>query len=221
MGDYVDAINLSDKRFDPDSLTIEYRSKMGRLCQEQTEEAIEILEPIKDRIIGLGVGNHEAYVQKHYHFDVMYRLCGVLNVKYLGWTSITRVRITREVKAEHHPSYVINIFAEHSHIAGRKKGGKINSIEDRSNDFDCDIYLRGHSHDKVCTTKTLLYMPKEGGLYLREKKRVYAICPSYYNAYKEGTVSYAEVAGYSPTSTGVVKIIIEVKHDGIDYHISQ
>ena len=110
MGDYVDAINLSDKRFDPDSLTIEYRNKMGRLVQEQTDEAIDILKPVRDRIIGLGIGNHESYVGRHYHFDIMYRLCGVLNVKYLGWSAITRLRISR-ITGDHNSSHIINIFS--------------------------------------------------------------------------------------------------------------
>ena len=216
LGDYIDAINITDKRFDPDCVGAEFRDVLGRLAQAQTQKAVELLIPLKDKIIGLGIGNHEMTIAKRYHYDVMVDLCGKLGVKYLGWTSITRLRIERPDKHAH----VISLFAEHTHWGGRKKGSKLNRAEDRSNDFDCDIFLSGHSHDKVCDTKTQIYVPTSGELKMREKKKVYCICPSFYNAYEEGSISYAEVAGYSPTSTGVVRIDITVSHEkGIDYHL--
>lgn len=221
MGDYIDAINLSDPRFDPSLLSD--KITLSRLAQDQCEECVSILKPIAHRIIGLGVGNHELTIAKRYHFDAMYQICGQLKVKYLGWSSLTRVRISRTVKSEeHHPSNVITVFAEHSLAAGRKKGSKVNALEDRSNDIEADIYLRGHSHDKLATTKVQLYLPKVGQLRLGVKKRVYAICPSFYNAYPEGAMTYGEIAGYPPTSTGSIRIDIEIKSDNtVDYHLFQ
>jgi len=219
MGDLIDAINISDKRFSPDEIHPEYYGKLSRLVQEQVDTCVGLLEPIRDKIIGLAIGNHELHITKSYHYDVMTELCGRLQVKYLGWTSITRFRVT---KLKHSTSRVVTIFAEHSLVGGKKKGNKINSLEDRSNDFDCDVYIRGHSHDKIATTKTQLYVPRTGKLSIQERKRVYSICPSYFKSYREGSMSYAEVAGYSPTSTGVVRIDLNFDNKmGLDYHIWQ
>lgn len=217
MGDYMDCINLSDARFDMSQIPAPYREKkdfLSRLAQYQVEDAIDLLRPVKDRIIGLGIGNHELAMKKAYHYDPMYDLCGKLDAHYLGWTSITRLNIKRGRAIN-----TIRIFAEHSNFGGRKKGGKVNRLEDRANDFEADIYLMGHSHDKLATTKTLLTVPSRGKLKLREKKRAFAICPSFFNAYMIGEITYAEVKGYSPTTTGVVRIDIEIKDDRVDYHV--
>lgn len=206
MGDYMDCINLSDPRFDMNQVPAPYREKkdfMSRLAQYQVEDTVKLLMPIKDRIIGLGLGNHELAIAKHYHYDPMYELCGQLKAKFLGWSSFTRFTIDRGRAV-----LTIKIFAEHSNFGGRKKGGKVNRMEDRSNDFGADIYLAGHSHDKLATTKTLLTIPSRGELKLLVRKRAYAICPSFYNAYKEGEMTYAEIQGYSPTTTGFVGAIL-------------
>ncbi len=224
LGDYIDAINLSDPRFTMEGLEANYRDHLSHLVQRQADDVISLLKPLakQHKIIGLALGNHEFASCKHYHYDPMIQICGTLKVKYLGWCAFTRLRITRKVNTKYKsPVYTCIIFTEHSRIAGRLKGGKINSLEARSNDFDADILIRAHSHEKICTTKTRLYMQKEGELKLREKKMVYVICPSYYNAYKEETISYAEMASYPPTSTGVIKIEIQLKPDGLDYHLFQ
>ncbi len=223
MGDYCDCINLSDPRFDPSEIAEHYKDQQGYLCrlaQTQAEECIELLKPIRHKIIGLGIGNHELAVQKRYHYDMMYRICGALDVRYLGWSSMTRFRIKRAAKYRS-GSRVVTIFAEHGLQAGRKKGGKINSLEDRSNDMEADIYLRGHSHDKVATTKVQLHLPKEGRLRLEVKKRVYAICPSYFVTYKQDAITYGEIKGYPPTATGVIKIEIDTAADRLNFHIWQ
>jgi len=227
LGDYCDLINLSDSRFDPtmiaDSIS-DQKNYLCRMAQNQAEECIELFTPIKDRIIGLGEGNHEFAIQKHYHYDIMYRICGALDVRYLGWSSLTRLRMKRKSNYKN-SSYIVNIFCEHGSQAGRKKGGKVNSLEDRSNDIEADIYLRGHSHDKLATTKVQLYMPKQGVPALAVKKRVYAICPSFFQTYTKDAITYGEMKGYPPTSTGIVRIDIKLRKsqgkDKLDYHIYQ
>lgn len=222
MGDYIDSVNYTDPRFNPRSLPdgVDIREYLNDMARHQSNEFIDIMRPIKHKIIGLGIGNHEMTIQKRYHQDVMINMCGALQVKYLGWSSFTRLRI--KAKGNRRWSRMLILFSEHSRAAGKKKGGKINALEDRSNDFEADIYLRGHSHDKLATTKVQLHMPKTGQLCLRVKKRVYAICPSYFNSYREGMITYGEVSGYPPTTTGVVRIDIDITNDGgVNYHLWQ
>jgi len=221
VGDYIDAVNISDPRFSPSMLpeVDDLRSYLCSITHRQCDEFIDLMRPIakQDKIIGLGIGNHELTLSKKYHDDVMVRICGQLCTKYLGWASLTRLRF-EYAKGQ---SRSITVFMEHSLKVGRKKGAKLNYIEDKSNDFDAEIFIMGHSHDKIATTKTQLYIPKTGDLKLKTKKRVYAVCPSFYNTYEEGCMTYAEISGYSPTSTGVVRIDIQLKDDEIDYHLFQ
>ena len=224
-GDYVEGINISDyKRFDPDMVASEYKDVLGRIVQHQVDDMVNILKPVRDRIIGLSWGNHERTVLSRYHYDVMMSLCGKLDVRCLGWASITRLKLIRPHKGGV-ASQVVHIFMEHGSGGGKKKGGKVNRLEDRSNDFDADIFIMAHTHDKIATTKSQLYVPRQGEMSLRERKRVYCICPSYYNTYRLGDMSYGERSGYSPTSTGVVRIDIIMKHsrtlDYLDYNLYQ
>ena len=221
VGDYIDAVNTSDPRFAASMLpdVENLREYLCRMTTSQADEFINLMMPLAEqgKIIGLGIGNHELTLSKKYHEDIMYRICGRLNARYLGWASLTRLRFDfAGARAR-----VITLYMEHSLKAGRKKGSKLNYIEDKSNDFDADIFVMGHSHDKIATTKTQLYVPKTGQLKLATKKRVYAVCPSFYNSYEEGCMSYAEIAGFSPTSTGVVRIDVQIKDDEIDYHLWQ
>lgn len=221
VGDYIDAVNISDPRFSPSQLpeVDDLREYLCNITKRQAQEFVDLMMPLskQGKIIGLGIGNHELTLSKKYHEDIMYQICGGLNVKYLGWSSLTRLRF-EFAKGQ---TRSVTIYMEHSLKAGRRKGSKVNYIEDKSNDFDADIFIMGHSHDKIATTKTQLYIPKLGDLKLKTKKRVYAVCPSFYNSYQEDCMTYAEIAGYSPTSTGVVRIDIQLKDTEIDYHIFQ
>lgn len=208
LGDYCELISYRDmKRFDPQNIDKRFMvSDLQGHLTKQIDRVSNILMPIANRCIGLCDGNHEYDALRNYDCEATARLCQNLNTKHLGWTSLTRIKFRR---TQGKVSRVIMLLAEHSNVGGRKKGNKINRIEDRVGDFsNVDIILWGHSHDKVASKKTQLYMPKKGKMILLERTIVCAIVPSYYNTYIVGSTSYGERRGYSPTSTGV--LLIEV-----------
>ena len=67
MGDYVNAINYSDKRFDPEDMRDP--TKLKDLVADQEKTIIKLFKPIRKQCIGMLGGNHEETVLKKYHRD--------------------------------------------------------------------------------------------------------------------------------------------------------
>jgi|GEM_PF-971460 len=226
LGDYVEAITPRDlRRFAASNVCPDFAiDDLEEIAQRQIDDFVKMTRPIASRCIGLADGNHEFTYLKEHDRNITKAICKALKVKHLCWTSITRLKFTRGNKE----SRVINVLTEHSNVAGRKKGNKVNRIEDRLNDWhDIDIIIWGHSHDKVATSKTQLYMPRRGRLCLKARKIICVICPSFYKTYEVGTTSYGERAGYPPVTTGMALIEIRPfvgnKNEGArcEMHVSQ
>jgi predicted phosphodiesterase len=211
LGDYTDNITYRDmRRFQPANISREY--KIGDLqnwCEKITTDVAKILRPIAGRCIGLAQGNHEFDADRNYDHDSTQSLCDKLGVKNLGWTCLTRLVFNRVGAVQKNQTRTLILLTEHSNVAGRKKGGKVNRIEDRASDFEFDIILWGHSHDKVGSKKTRLFLPSRGKLEIKAHEMVFGIVPSFLRTYEVGTTSYGERAGYSPTSLGIVLITIK------------
>lgn len=210
LGDYCENITYRDmRRFQPTNIDRNYTIKdLANWITTTTDDLTKILKPIAHRCIGLSQGNHEFDALRNYDHDATQRLCDNLGAKNMGWSCLTRLLFERKQVGERKPRLVLTLLTEHSNVAGRKKGNKINRIEDRAGDFEFDICLWGHSHDKVATKKTRLFIPKSGFLQLHTHEMVFGIVPSFLRTYEIGTTSYGERAGYSPTSLGIIVITI-------------
>ena len=80
-GDYIEAINFADKRFDPKSIDPCYDIKdISRLVQIQIEDMVSYLKPIADKCLGICVGNHEETIRLSYYYDVGDRMSKALAV---------------------------------------------------------------------------------------------------------------------------------------------
>jgi len=211
LGDYTENITYRDiRRFQPANIDRDYKiSDLQDWTTRCTDDLSKILRPIADRCIGLAQGNHEFDALRNYDHDSTQRLADNLGVKNMGWTCLTRLVFTRLSKGGPLPKLHLTLLTEHSNVTGRKKGNKINRIEDRVSDFAFDIILWGHSHDKVASKKTRLSLTEKGRLKLTTQEIIFGIVPSFLRTYEIGTTSYGERAGYSPTSLGIVLITIK------------
>ena len=88
MGDYVDAINYLDPRFDSRQVNSRYilgddkTLSLENMIQRQVSDFLRIVTPIKDKIIGIISGNHEETVRKYHHWDITQHLAYELGVPY-------------------------------------------------------------------------------------------------------------------------------------------
>jgi predicted phosphodiesterase len=206
MGDYVDSINYSDKRFDPKST--DYLSELDDISEAQIRELVKIFSPIKDRCLGLLGGNHEEKIRLRYHRDILSDICRRLNVDNLTYSMMMRVYFKRSTGRGASKNVVI--FAHHGHGGGRAVSGKLNMVLSKAKSYDADIYLVGHCHLKANLDGERICMSHgrgEGRIY--SKKQLFATTGSFMKSLGDGYSPYSEVAGYEPIPTGVIKITIE------------
>lgn len=218
MGDYLDCINYTDKRFDPDIIAKPYINRLANCIPLQIKELAKILDPIKNKCLGLHRGNHEEKIRLQHQYDVVYELCRTWNfeVPDLQDSAITRLRFQKEGKGKQ-PSYAFDIFSTHGNVGGRKGGAKVNRLEDMIGYIDADIYLIAHSHTKLTSSRAVLFV--DNNLNLRHKKRILAVTGCFLNGYTQGVSNYVEKWNYPPTSTGCIKLMFNPrKHD---VHISE
>lgn len=74
-----------------DSLTNVYEETMPPSAQ--IEKAVELLSPVKDRILGAVGGNHEARSRKAVDLDPMYTIMCILGVQHLYRTNFAMLRL--------------------------------------------------------------------------------------------------------------------------------
>jgi len=218
MGDYIDAINYLDPRFDSRQVDPRYVIKLRGKDKEQTfcledmvhrqaDDFINYVNPIKDKCLGLITGNHEETVRKFHHIDVTNAIAYALGVPYLGYTAFLKVNIERRSgKGGSRLSYVF--YLSHGYGASRKSGAKINRIEDACHFFDCDVVLMAHEHKKLYTTVTKLGINESANPSLQYKKTVGVMTGCFLKGYIRDSQNYVEKAGFSPTDIGTAKIMI-------------
>ncbi len=217
MGDYIEAINYSDPRFDIKSVSRKYRDtgNIDMMVQLQIENISKIFEPIKDKCLGLHRGNHEETIRKFYHYDVIYELWKRLKVRPLYDVAITRLQFTAKEKSTWTNSF--DIFSTHGNVGGRKSGGKVNRLEDLMAGFESDVYLMGHAHIKAVTTTNRLYIDQAGNL--KSKKKIGAITGSFLRGYNLQETSYVEKGTYPASDLGTIKILINPRKDEMNVNL--
>jgi len=185
MGDYFDCVIPKDPRFDP--------SEEYNLIDENYEVIKKLFEPIKQKILCLLIGNHEYHLVSDGYANLAQRLATELGTAYGGFSCFLRL----ETKEK--PNKRLVFYLHHGWFSGRKRGSKINNLEDMMRDYEADVYLAGHSHDLFATRRVRLS-------FNGARKIVFANTGSFLETSTWGTTGYGERAGFPPQKLGVVKL---------------
>lgn len=118
---------------------------------DQIVELVTLLQPIKEKIIGITIGNHENRVYRNDGIDIMRLACRELGVedKYNPEGILIFLRFG---KANPHGRHVDNqrrlftIYLTHGSGGGRKEGAKAMRLAELAGIVDADIYIRSHVH---------------------------------------------------------------------------
>lgn len=119
---------------------------------KQIEAAVELLKPIKEKIIGATTGNHEQRIYRTDGIDTMRLVCRELGIeeKYAPDGMLIFLRFgTRADRGHHvdkHPRQWYTIYATHGSGGGRKEGAKAIRLADMAAIVDADVYLHAHTH---------------------------------------------------------------------------
>ena len=187
LGDLFESAIINSKG-DP------YKSKS---LDEEVSLAISLLEPIRDKIIGIVSGNHSRRISRAVGLDVLYNLSRELGLedKYSPDFLVLKVSL---------PKTAWYVALHHGVGDGRLKGSKINNLHRMGNVFpNADIILMGHTHDFIMTVDKKYIIDKKHES-VRVHKTYYINIPSLAMEYE----GYASAYAYQPAITGTIEIYL-------------
>lgn len=221
MGDYDDMLSASERKvinsFDIHTTT---GKDLEKLFKTRIDDLYKEIEFMKGNLIGLVEGNHFADLSSG--ITTTQRLCDKLECKYLGASSIIRLRFIKSNETKCRSS--LDMFVHHGRGASRTAGGSLNSVEQMCRVAEADIYLMGHDHQKTVTFINRLKLT-HGIPTFTNRKILLGRTGSFLKGYVEDKPSYVVDALYSPTDLGTLKIELIPKRNNddkryIDIHAS-
>jgi predicted phosphodiesterase len=201
IGDLLDSIITKDiKRYEKHSDD----SVSDAVIDEQVNGMSEILMPYRDKIIGLGRGNHESTIRKYCGTDPMARLCEKLECTYLGYSGLIKLILSENGTR----SRTVIIRWHHGWGGGsRTQGADLTKYSKDTMHWDADIFLYGHVHRKQSDS-----VPRIGlaGTKIISKPKLIGICGTFLKTYSDTIEStYSEEKGYPPVEIGGIKVNIK------------
>lgn len=115
---------------------------------DELRVCVELFGPIKDKVLCVLRGNHEARHYKTNGIDITELMCRQLGIedRYSPTTALVFLRFGALNKKQHSRKVLYTMYVSHGNGGGRKEGGKIQRLVDCSTIVDADIYCVGHTH---------------------------------------------------------------------------
>lgn len=163
---------------------------------DQKKEAIRMLLMIRDRIICMNGGNHEARSKKEAGLDVTEEIADGLGVPYNENENFIKLSFgkTKNTKRQ-----VYGIYLTHGSGGGKKPGGLLNNLEDLSKNILADVYILGHGHKRL-GHKAVLRVPDMRNNKITETVQLYVAAAAWlnYGGYAAQKMYRPQVRGAHP-----------------------
>ena len=156
--EYIEYIRDNDNVFtilNGDLMDAAIKSSIGDIYganlqpMQQLEQCVKIFEPIKEKILLVLHGNHEARIYRTDGLDMTQLMCNQLMIadRYSPESALLFVRFGRsKVPGRHGRAVLYSIYCVHGSGGGRMEGGKINRLMQLGSIVDADIYVHSHTH---------------------------------------------------------------------------
>lgn len=193
-GDLLDCVIASDaKRYRKTADA----SEGDDIIDQQINKMHTWLKPHQSRIIGLGTGNHEDVITKRCSTNPTKRLCQMLDVPFLGYSSLVRL-VFRESDGR---GRTVIIRQHHGWGGGsRTQGADLTKYSKDVTHWQADVYLYSHVHrlqsDRI---------PRLGlvGNKLVAKSKLIGLTGTFLKTYSDTSdPTYSEIKGYPPVEVG-------------------
>lgn len=197
LGDLLECI-IKDNKGDPNT---QYLTP-----QEQLYEVVELLKPIRHKILGITTGNHEERIYKVTSFDISYDLAKHLDLlDYYDKTALYIFVSFGKNNRRENKRHTLRIYAKHNASGSLKMGSTVRVLEDMANIVDADIYLGAHTHTPMAFVK-----PYKIGFVRSKtiKKRTKAFANGGADL---DYVEYAETKSYEPKCIAFVSIVVKIQ----------
>lgn len=187
-----------------------YRETMT--MEEQQELLIELLEPIKDKILVMTQGNHEYRTDLLAGIDPLRyvaRSLGVLQKgRYTDNSYLLTLKFGRR-NGEPNVSNVYTIYGIHGSGGGKRIGSTANVMEDMGHIVaNADLYIHSHTHSVVNFTDCIY-------VYNIVSKKLDKVVRTFYNTNSFVNYGgYAERKGYKPSDLTPSTIVITFTRNG-------
>ncbi len=168
---------------------------------EQIIKLCELLEPIKDKILVIHSGNHEARTLKEDGLEIIRIVAKQLGIedRYSDTWWYLYLSLGYGEKAR---PVMYTITGVHGYGGGRKSGGKINNLVEMSDKVIADIYIMSHTHTPIMTRNTI-FVPDYQHRSLVKKDKYYLMTNSFLEY-----GGYGELLGYTPSTTEHQEMIL-------------
>lgn len=121
---------------------------------EQLAKAVELFEPIKDKILCITHGNHENRTYKKEGINLSRLIANQLGLadRYTPTSAVLFIRVgestrfTESKGSGKHRQICYTIYVMHGSGGGRKEGAKAIRLADMACIIDTDIYIHSHTH---------------------------------------------------------------------------
>jgi len=216
-GDFLDSIIVIDPRY---RKSID-ASGSEEIIDDQINGIYELLKPYREKILGLGIGNHEDVIVRRYATNPIKRLCEKLStdkhtIPYLGYSYFYKIVMSEKQGR----GRTILIKGHHGYGGGsRTQGADLTKFSKDMSYYDADVFIYGHTHklqfDEV---------PRLGisGNKLISKPKVLVICGSYKKSLSaDSTTTWEETMGFPPSRIGGATINLKPNsHAWVDISVT-
>lgn len=172
----------------------------------QLEQCVKIFEPIKDKILAVLPGNHEARIYRSDGLDLTQIMCNQLGIgdRYSPASALLFVRFGKDSAQGHHGRKVLyTIYCVHGAGGGRMEGGKINRLMQLASIVDADIYIHSHVHTPAIV-RNAFFRTCPGNNSVEKVEKLFVNTGA---ALEYG--GYSEVQSYKPASLETPIIVLD------------
>ncbi len=195
----MDSIITQDIRFRKSSDGT--NSNSDEVIDNQVDGIYQIMEPYKDKILGIGIGNHEDTIVRKYGTNPVKRLAEKLGTKYLGYSFLLRLLFSDNGGQ----GRTVVIRGHHGWGGGsRTQGADLTKYSKDMAYFEADIFLYGHVHKLLADAIPRLSLVGDN---LISRPKHLCICGCFLKTYSDNTdATYSEEAGFPPVPIGGLEI---------------
>ncbi len=167
---------------------------------EAIKYAKQLFMPLKDRILGVTEGNHEARITRKTGVSPMDMLAAFLDVPFDASGLLLKVRFGKQKNGK---KLAYSIYATHGHGGGRTIGGKANNLGRLGSIVIADCYTQGHIHTAM-TYQDAIYIPDLRNNNIMLHRRSYVSSGSFVD-----WGGYAQRQSYTPGRLGSARIRLD------------
>lgn len=195
-----DLMNNATKESKSDIYAEQYTPKEAR------KKLVELLTPVKEKILVMLDGNHEDRTYKSTGQSLLETVAEILGIEelYADPAFLLFVAFGKN-RGRTERNTVYTIYGKHGSGGGKRIGGKANKLEDMEGIIDADIYIHSHTHQPLSFRKGF-YTVDYRNRKTTWREHLFVNSNAFLNY-----GGYGEKLGYKPSSTVYPHIYLEGK----------